>query len=192
MQNTTNLRPHELPTARRLLLATLAAVVTAILLLIVAVLPAEYGVDPTGVGKKLGLTGLSHSATGSSATTTENASTTGSPVWKQDTVYRSDTLEVELEPKRGTEVKAMMKKGERYFFHWEVSGGDVYVDMHGEEPGETKDFTSYWEEAGQTSDRGYFEAPFDGTHGWYWVNKGDTPVTITVTTAGYYETLSEL
>jgi len=123
---------------------------------------------------------------------TDNTAAIGTSVWKQDTVYRTDTLEVELEPERGTEVKAMMKKGQRYFYHWEVSGGDVYVEMHGEEPGETKDFTSYWKEADQTSDRGYFEAPFEGTHGWYWVNKGDTPVTITVTTAGYYEKLYEL
>ena len=36
---------------------------------------------------------------------------------------------------------------------------------------------------------GDFTAPFDGTHGWYFRNKGDTPVTVTVKTVGFYKDL---
>jgi hypothetical protein len=36
--------------------ATMAAVLLAALITVVAVLPAEYGIDPTGLGKRLGLT----------------------------------------------------------------------------------------------------------------------------------------
>jgi hypothetical protein len=43
-------------TSRRLLRSTLIALATAVLLLVTAVLPAEYGIDPTGVGRVLGLT----------------------------------------------------------------------------------------------------------------------------------------
>src|SRR5215207_4580605 len=46
----------ELPSARRLLRSTAIAAGTAAVLLVTAVLPAEYGVDPTGVGRLLGLT----------------------------------------------------------------------------------------------------------------------------------------
>ena len=46
----------ELPSSARLLRSTLLALAIAALLLVVAVLPAEYGVDPTGVGRTLGLT----------------------------------------------------------------------------------------------------------------------------------------
>ncbi|NOT09175.1 MAG: hypothetical protein HOP28_13330 [Gemmatimonadales bacterium] len=41
---------------RRLLRSTLIALAVAVLLLITVVLPAEYGIDPTGVGRIIGLT----------------------------------------------------------------------------------------------------------------------------------------
>jgi hypothetical protein len=48
--------PSELPSTGRLLKSTGIAVVIASALLVTTVLPAEYGVDPTGVGSLLGLT----------------------------------------------------------------------------------------------------------------------------------------
>jgi hypothetical protein len=41
---------------RRLVRSTLIALGVALLLLFTTVLPAEYGIDPTGVGRILGLT----------------------------------------------------------------------------------------------------------------------------------------
>jgi len=46
----------ELPSARALLRSTLIALAVAGALLLTVVLPAEYGIDPTGVGRVLGLT----------------------------------------------------------------------------------------------------------------------------------------
>ena len=52
------------PRSRRsLLLATLAALVVALLVLVLFILPAEYGIDPTGVGRAIGLTVLDDPAT---------------------------------------------------------------------------------------------------------------------------------
>jgi hypothetical protein len=48
--------PQELPSARSLLRSTLIALAVAIALLITVVLPAEYGIDPTRIGRVLGLT----------------------------------------------------------------------------------------------------------------------------------------
>ncbi len=45
----------ELPSARRLLRSTLLALIAAVAILITIVLPAEYGIDPTGIGRVLGL-----------------------------------------------------------------------------------------------------------------------------------------
>lgn len=39
---------QELPSAAKLIKSTIVAAVLAIVILVVAVLPAEYGVDPTG------------------------------------------------------------------------------------------------------------------------------------------------
>lgn len=46
----------ELPTTKQLLRSTFIAAAVATLLLITTVLPAEYGIDPTGAGRYLGLT----------------------------------------------------------------------------------------------------------------------------------------
>ena len=87
------------------------------------------------------------------------------------------------------EIKALMKKGEQFVFSWATDGGKVNVDMHGEQPNAGEDFTSYWKDKQQTSAQGTFVAPFDGTHGWYWRNRGDKPVTVKVKVSGFYEKL---
>lgn len=46
----------ELPSARALFRSTLIALAVAGTLLLTVVLPAEYGIDPTGAGRVLGLT----------------------------------------------------------------------------------------------------------------------------------------
>ena len=46
----------ELPTSRQLVRSTALAAISALVLLVAAVLPAEYGIDPTGIGRVLGLT----------------------------------------------------------------------------------------------------------------------------------------
>ena len=46
----------ELPTSRQLVRSTLIALVGAGALLVTVVLPSEYGIDPTGSGRILGLT----------------------------------------------------------------------------------------------------------------------------------------
>jgi hypothetical protein len=44
------------PDARKLLRSTLIAAAVALVLLVTVVLPAEYGIDPTRIGRVLGLT----------------------------------------------------------------------------------------------------------------------------------------
>src|SRR5437773_2443403 len=56
MQHATKLTDAELPTSRQLLRSTLIAVAAAAVLLVTVVLPAEYGIDPTGTGRLIGLT----------------------------------------------------------------------------------------------------------------------------------------
>jgi hypothetical protein len=46
----------ELPTTAQLIKSTIIAIITAAILLVTVVLPAEYAIDPTGVGKTLQLT----------------------------------------------------------------------------------------------------------------------------------------
>ena len=46
----------ELPSSKQLIKSTIIALITALILLVAVILPAEYGFDPTGAGKILGLT----------------------------------------------------------------------------------------------------------------------------------------
>ena len=56
MYNTNIPSRAELPSTRQLVRSTLITAVSAVVLLYTVVLPSEYGLDPTGIGRTLGLT----------------------------------------------------------------------------------------------------------------------------------------
>ena len=58
MYNSDTPQRAELPSSRQLARSTILAAVSALLILIAVVLPAEYGIDPTGVGRVLRLTDM--------------------------------------------------------------------------------------------------------------------------------------
>ena len=196
---------HPLPTMPQLIKATALALLVAGAILITTVLPAEHGIDPTGVGKMLGLTKLSDRG-GETAPPLVPAASKGTPpspaaevapggntpaatVIKSELPYRSEEMSLTLQPDEGSEIKAVMRKGEQFVFTWAAEGGKVNFDMHGERPNAGDQFTSYWKGQQQAKAQGTFVAPFDGTHGWYWRNRGDKAVTVKVKVSGFYEKL---
>jgi hypothetical protein len=56
MYNTDMPTRAELPSSKQLVRSTVIAAVSAVVLLFTVVLPSEYAVDPTGIGRMLGLT----------------------------------------------------------------------------------------------------------------------------------------
>lgn len=160
------------------------------------IMPAEAGVDPTGFGSLLGLTRMSQPE-GEDAETIAGASLASRGTPTKDVIALSKALEsqemtIDLPPHTGKEIKARMIKGDGFVFEWASEGGPVKVDMHGERPdAEEGEFTSYWEERQLETGAGKFVAPFDGTHGWYWRNKGDTPVSVKLKISGFYQELFE-
>ncbi len=56
MYNTDIPNPEELPSTAKLIRSTIIAAFVALVLLVTVVMPAEYALDPTGVGRLLGLT----------------------------------------------------------------------------------------------------------------------------------------
>ncbi|WP_164843911.1 hypothetical protein [Croceicoccus ponticola] len=172
--------------------ASLAALAVAGAVIVLFVLPAEAGVDPTGVGSAIGIAGM-----GVQDAEVENvpaaAVSLGIPVPTQASIeaatpWREDAETIELAPHSGIELKAHMAKGDSFVFSWETTGGPVKVDMHGEPPNAADDeFTSYWIDKATTAQSGTFTAPFDGSHGWYWRNKGETPITVKMKVSGFYK-----
>jgi hypothetical protein len=192
---------ESLPTLPQLGKATGAALAVAALILTVAVLPAEYGIDPLGAGKLLGLTRLNAGAKkeadvvpplplAGAGTPAPGTIASASPVARTAAALRSDEMTVTLKPGEGAEVKALMRKGEHVVFSWATDGAPVKADMHGEpEHAKANEFTTYWKEPQQTGAQGTFTAGFDGIHGWFWRNKGAQPVTIKVKVSGFHEKL---
>ncbi len=204
--------PH--PSVKSLLKAIAGAIIVGGLILVTTVLPAEFGIDPTGIGAKLGLTKLGEATEKTSAEVSSAAEAempnaevepaegqldaVGQPmkpvedsvVTKHKDNYHEETVSVTLEPGQGAEIKAHMKGGESFVFNWTVAGGEVASDFHGEKLDAKKDeYTSYWIDGAMANASGSFTAPFDGKHGWYWLNRGDKPVTVTVKVSGFYKDL---
>lgn len=181
--------------------ASLGAVAAAAAILVLFVLPAEWGIDPTGAGRMLGLTRMADpsetdEAEPPTAPAASEAAVMVSPQVKDSiqttTPWRTDEKTLTLAPHSGIEVKAHMVTGDRLVFHWSATGGTVRMDMHGEpKNGKEGEFSTYWKQKNMTEAQGSFTAPYEGTHGWYWRNGGETPVTITLKTAGFYKDLFE-
>lgn len=209
-----NPQSSPLPSTRQLLKATTLAIAVACGLLITTVLPAEYGIDPTGIGTRLGLDVLASTAVAAEPTAPPAApATAGTPdrdaanaalaakavaafgesegqsfdahaVSLSAAPLRRDSLSVTLPPGKGAEVKAHLKSGDGLVFHWTASGA-VAVDMHGERIGAKNAWTSYSVETAQREASGTFTAPFEGSHGWYWRNRGTEPVTVQIEVTGF-------
>ncbi len=55
MHNSNKPNLDELPTSAQLIKSTIIAAIAAVVILVTIVLPSEYGIDPTGIGKAVGL-----------------------------------------------------------------------------------------------------------------------------------------
>lgn len=199
----------ELPSKQKLVRSTAIAAVIAATLLVTVVLPAEYGLDPTGVGKVIGLTDMGRikatlaaeaeadklaTAQPSSMSATITApAPTEAPAEKVDTSIRSDEMSVTLKPGASTEVKMAMLKGATVSYVWEVKGGLVNHDTHGDPTnGPTNVYHGYSKAKQVSGDSGQITAAFDGSHGWFWRNRGDAEVTVTVKTNGQYQSIKKM
>ncbi len=88
-----------------------------------------------------------------------------------------------LEPGQGIEFKLVMEEGAVVPFEWAVEGGEVNFDLHGDGYGNE---ISYEKGRAVAQAAGEPKAAFTGNHGWFWRNRGDTPVSVTLRVAGAY------
>lgn len=256
MYNTDIPARAELPTSARLIRSTAIAAAAATVILVTIVLPSEYAVDPTGIGRVLGLTDMgkikvqlaaeakadaekdaaahaaqlaaanpvtakpdSHghahgpadtskaanahghdhggeAATGLAATPTAAPAApaaqtvaAAAPSTADAAAGRSDKLNFVLAPGQGLEVKMAMKAGARTSFDWTANGAVVNFDAHGDGNGRS---VSYKKGNGAPSDTGELVAAFDGYHGWYWRNRTEKDVTMTLRTQGDYAEIKRM
>lgn len=221
----------ELPSTAQLVKSTTIAVVAAAVILVTVVLPAEYSIDPTGIGRALQLTQMgeikkqlaieaqvdrqrdrqqlapaqpdrrsnlpsllagllvSPAAAHPNHEDTEDQATPSArpPAAVAQTAPAGKTDEVvfTLKPNEGVEYKMTMLRGGVAQFSWRTDDGKVNYDMHGTPKGGGKE-TSYKKGSQVASDTGLLSAAYDGSHGWFWRNRGSADVTITLKVNGAY------
>lgn len=203
---------NELPSSAQLLRSTLFALIIAGVLLVTIVMPSEYAIDPTGIGRSLGLTqmgevklqlaaeaqatevAIQSAATGAAvaqtATSTTAANERGAiPAAGESTqaMGKQHEITITLAPNEGAEVKLEMKQGAKVNYLWTANGGVVNYDTHGDPVNAPQGFYhGYGKGRATPEDSGILTAAFDGKHGWFWRNRTDKQVTITLRTQGDY------
>jgi hypothetical protein len=197
----------QVPSGQRLAVSVGVALIVAAIVLVVAVLPAEYGIDPTGLGRAMGLTELNAPASrtievrdvlgGNERVREVEIPAFNEPVplpnpavhQVEERPIQTRTLTLTLEEGQQTEIKTVLKASKVIVYHWETDGGLVYTDLHGHDPAAGQEFFVRYREdqEGATQATGSLVAPFDGEHGWYWLNIHDGPVKITLTVTGFFD-----
>jgi len=161
--------------SRSLLKATVLAIIVAAISLVLFILPAEYNIDPTGIGQKLGLTVFNESNENSDAISSTKTS---------ENEQESVTLTVPAG--RGIEYKLAMKQFQKATYEWTTDGDYLYVDLHGEPKGDTTGYFESYTIATVKEMKGSFTVPFEGSHGWYWKNTSNKDVQVQLTFSGDY------
>lgn len=230
-----------------LLRSTLKAGGVAAAILAVFYLPAEYGVDPTGIGSLLGLTEMGEIKRQlyAEAAAQDAAATTAAGAADPEVLARLDRIEAQVDamaalfglaaaargaepeaapssgaapsadlaaapvaetapqasaadpggwrdevtatlaPSEAIEIKLVMEEGETATFAWSANGGALNYTTHGDGGGEI----TYDDGRAVPGQEGTLTAAFTGNHGWFWRNRSDAPVTLTLRTGGDYAEL---
>jgi hypothetical protein len=184
---------HPLP-AGRMLAITCVALATATVIMLGAVLPAEFNRDPLGLGRLSGLDRL-----WAPAEIPFDAMKGEAPLAREYSQgFRADVIEIPLraggDSTRGDELeyKVQMKKDATLIYEWSVADipkpDEFYFDFHGHtaEAGKAMTVATYKQATG-TSANGALTAPFDGVHGWFFQNQFANPVVVRVKISGFYD-----
>jgi hypothetical protein len=166
-----------------------AALLVAGLLLVTVVLPAEYGLDPLGTGARLGLMEISateQKAAAFAASLANDPASARAGVVPQDQEFHRETVDFKVGPDGWMEYKYRLDKGEALLYSWKATS-PVEYEFHAEPDGAPAGYAESYEKVpSSTQALGTLTAPFSGIHGWYWKNRSRQEVTITLSTAGFY------
>lgn len=163
---------------KTLVKASVSSALVAAIALVTFILPAEYNIDPTGIGKSLGLTSIAQAAEIESST-----------IMTSKGSNEFQTIEITVPAGRGVEYKFGMEQYAKLTYEWMTDGAPLYFDLHGEPEGDTTGYFESYTIATSDEVKGSFTAPFAGSHGWYWKNRSDKPVAVQLLVKGQYEVI---
>jgi hypothetical protein len=198
---------------KKIVLATITAIILGSIIVVGAVLPAEYGIDPTGIGKITGFGKLYQPAEkntltilpgtgaqsaikvlklegGGSEPEVVRPEEANSPAPAIQYEERSDSVQVSLKAGKGLEYKVRILKYGRLKYEWKTSDGIVYADFHGDVKQANPPKDIYYESyaiAYSNNMIGNLLTPYEGRHGWYFKNMTGNDMTISIRLKGQYE-----
>jgi hypothetical protein len=172
------------PSRKKLLIGSVAALGVAAVAVVGFVLPAEFGIDPLGIGKALGLTKLSEP--GLSEEQERGNKRVGALTLSEQPPQPeawTDRWQITLRPYEAIELKYTLAEKAPLDFSWTATA-PLYYDMHSHpfDGGDTLTETYSLDTRAQM--HGRYVAQFTGLHGWYWQNRTMGDVTLTVQAAG--------
>jgi hypothetical protein len=204
----------ELPTSKQLLRSTFIAIVSAAAILVAVVLPAEYNIDPTGIGRALGLSEMGEIKQQLSEEAEhdrlmkeqlqQQEQAPAAPANGQQSsllgeilsgLFISSAHAQEAPAARSDTMSITLKPGEGAEVKLNmVKGAKVTFSWAVE--GGVVNFDMHGDGGGEEISyekgravpgaEGVLEAGFDGKHGWFWRNRGKADVTVTLKTEGDY------
>lgn len=185
----------ELPSKERLIRSTIIAGISATAILVTVVLPSEYGIDLTGFGRLTGLKSmgdikmqLAEEAAAAEQLSAQVAAGTA-PV--QAAVPQGATsADIAALVDRIATLEQILIMGQPGV-PATPSAALPPIAATAPEQGAGQSVT-YEQVRGITDDSGQIQAPFAGTHGWFFRNRGSEDVTVTLRTGGQYSELRKL
>lgn len=210
----------ELPSSSKLLRSTLLAAVSAIVILVAIVLPAEYGLDPTGVGRVLRMTEMGEikqqlaaeaAADASAAPAGSSASTVAAAPANAGAAVSATPRAPDATPKTAATPAAQPTwRDELTFTLTPGEGKEIKLRMaEGEKAefqwtvdGGSVNYDTHGDGGGRSisyekgrsvpADDGALVAAFTGNHGWYWRNRGSSDVKVVLRTRGQYTDIKQV
>lgn len=161
---------QDVPSTKQLVKSTIIAAIAAGVLLVTIIMPAEYGIDPTGFGETIGLKKMGEIkvslAEEAAADRMQNAAAKSKddpvpvPATPQKTGATSQTavpkpapvaspallnhqMQVTLAPNEGTEIKVVLSKGKKVQYKWWTDSGKANFDVHGDSKKLNIDYHNY-------------------------------------------------
>lgn len=200
---------QSLDSKRKILKSIIFAFFIGTIVFLVAVLPAEYGIDPLGTGKLFGFSKLHNKEVemnktsnsglnfkkitlndvGSSTNILKPIEANNPPPEKQ-LPKREDVIKVIVPAKKGIEYKVKMLKYGSMKYEWSTTDQIVFTDFHGEAKQDNPPKDVFYESytvAYSNNMGGTLTAPFEGKHGWYFKNLIDNDVVVIIKLKGEYE-----
>ncbi|MCL1046992.1 hypothetical protein L2737_16965 [Shewanella electrodiphila] len=183
-----------------LIKASVIATIVGLIVLVVAILPAEYNIDPTGMGSALGLTQIAQAAQAPSSskdvisvqTNLDEMIIIDAPSVveikqaREQQGVRADVIDIVIPANKGLEYKLLLNEYGHVEYQWKTDGAALYFDFHGEPQGDTTGYYESYSISTSNQVKGSLTTPFSGSHGWYWKNNSGRDITVQLTTKGQY------